>query len=217
MTRQRYFNVLVGPMSSGKTGFAGRFWASGDAVHHVMHERAPDRVDGQSAREALRRSAGEAWRGLVSETEAWLESGSPACFVADGLFMSRQARQAALDLIPGDSGVKTVGWFLDTPVSTLIERFRARMDAGEFACVPKEVLLNQCLCFELPSPDERFDMWIRVPVPDQRGELPDGEDPLGFMAHRVMFADGDPTPRCDFLDEAKKAGHYSFKDMGVRE
>lgn len=211
--RPLYFNVLVGPMSSGKTDFARRFWTPGTAVHHVMHERAPDSVEGESAREAIRESAAAAWRGLVAAVETWIDGGGPPCFVADGLFMSRQTRQAVLDLVPRDSGIKRVGWFLDTPVQALIKRFRERMESGEFTCVPKEVLLNQCLCFELPSPDEDFDMWVRVPVSDQRGEVPEGEDPLGFMAHRVMFADGDDTPRCDFLDEAAKIKNYRFSDM----
>lgn len=217
MNRPLYFNVLVGPMSSGKTAFAQRFWTPRTATHHIMHERAPNRAAGEEAKEALRSRAAAAWRGLVTEVKAWLEVGTPSCFVADGLFMSRQTRQAVLDLIPVGSDVRTVGWFLDTPVQMLIKRFQTRVNAGEFSCVPKEVLLNQCVCFELPSSSEQFDMWVRVPVSDQGGELPSGADPLEFMAHRVMFTDGNDTPKCDFIDEVKRVGQYRFRDMGVRK
>ena len=110
-----------------------------------------------------------------------------------------------------------IAWFLDTPMQTLIRRFQARVDAGEFPSVPKEVVLNQCLYFELPSPGEPFDMWIRVPVSDQNDALPTKEvDPLVVMSHRTMFSQGNKIPVCDYLDEASRVGSYRFKDLEVR-
>ncbi len=217
----RYFNVLVGPMSSGKTTFARRFWPEDSSWHHVLDERPPGAVEGVSPAEALRSQATAAWIGLRSAAQAWLgldpdESSvihRPRCFVADGLFMSRQSRQAVADLIPRGAGVRTIAWFLDTPVQTIIKRFRARVDAGEFRSVPREVLIKQCLCFELPSPDEPFDMWVRVPVPDQSCSMPADGDPLDVMSGRVMFTDGSRVPKCDLLDEASSVGEYVFRDM----
>ncbi len=212
----RYFNVLVGPMSSGKTAFARRFWPEASRVHHILDERPPGAVEGLTPAEALREQAAAAWEGLRLAAWTWLESDIPQCFVADGLFMSRQSRQAVADLIPRDCGVRTIAWFLDTPVQTIIKRFRGRVDTGEFKSVPREVLIKQCLCFELPSPDEPFDMWIRVPVQDQSGSVPDGADPLDLMSHRVMFADGNRTPKCDLLDEASNVREYVFRDINRR-
>lgn len=220
----RYFNVLVGPMSSGKTTFARRFWPEASRVHHILDERPPGAVEGRTPTEALRAQATVAWNGLKSATRAWLELDEnessvihrPCCFVADGLFMSRQSRQAVADLIPRDVGVRTIAWFLDTPVQTIIKRFRARVDAGEFKSVPRQVLIKQCLCFELPSPDEPFDMWVRVPVPDQSGSVSAGDDPLDVMRSRIMFTDGNPIPKCDLLDEASSVGEYVFRDMEAR-
>jgi len=217
----RYFNVLVGPMSSGKTTFARRFWPMGSSVHHVLDERPPGAVEGHTPAEMLRSQAATAWEGLRSATQAWLDLDpdehsvlrQPVCFVADGLFMSRQSRQAVADLIPQDLGVRTIGWFLDTPVQTIIKRFRARVDSGEFSGVPRQVLIKQCLCFELPTPDEPFDMWIRVPVQDQSCSVTAGDDPLEMMSRRVMFTDGNRVPKCDFLDEAASVGEYTFRDM----
>jgi predicted kinase len=199
MRGRRYFNVLVGPMSSGKTTFARRFWPAGRMLHHIMDE-SPPAASGRSPAEAVRRRAAESWRGLESAVAGWLDGGAEECFVADGLFMSCQSREAVLDLVPRGDVSARVGWFLDTPPQALIGRFRRRVDAGEFPFVPKEVLLKQLLCFETPSPEEPFDMWIRVPVQDQEGRLKDGEDALAAMAHRAMFLGGDPAPRCDFLD-----------------
>lgn len=212
----RYFNVLVGPMSSGKTEFAKRFWPEASRVHHVLDERPPGAVEGRTPAEALRKQATAAWEGLRLAAWTWAKSDVPPCFVADGLFMSRQSRQAVAGLMPQDPDIRTIAWFLDTPVQTIIKRFRARVDAGEFRSVPREVLIKQCLCFELPSPDEPFDMWVRVPVPDQSGSVPDGADPLDMMSHRVMFADGSRTPKCDLLDEASSVGEYIFRDMEAR-
>ena len=211
-----YFNVLVGTMSSGKTTFARRFWPQGAAAHHIMDERCPGAVEGTSPRDAVRRRAAEAWGGLRGAVSAWLASGNPPCFVADGLFMSRQARQAVLDLAPASEDVVRIGWFLDTPMQTVIKRFRGRVDAGEFRSVPKEVLMKQCLCFEMPSPEEQFDMWVRVPLEDQDPPRQCGGDPLRLMADRLMFADGSGMPRCDFLDEAAKVMSYRFRDMEAR-
>lgn len=209
----RYFNVLVGPMSSGKTTFARRFWPEPSRIHHALDERPPGAVEGRTPAEALRAQAAAAWEGLRLAARTWLESDIPDCFVADGLFMSRQSRQAVADLIPRSEGVRTIAWFLDTPVQTIIKRFRARVDAGEFKSVPRQVLIKQCLCFELPSPDEPFDMWVRVPVADQAGSVPDGVDPLDMMSHRVMFTDGSRVPKCDLVDEAASVGEYVFRDM----
>jgi shikimate kinase len=216
MSGRRYFNVLVGPMSSGKTTFARRFWPVASMRHHIMDESPPASLPGAAPAEALRRRAAESWRGLESAVADWLDGGAEECFVADGLFMSRQSREAVLGLVPRGAVSARVAWFLDTPPQTLIGRFRRRVDAGEFPFVPREVLLKQLLCFEMPSPEEPFDMWIRVPVPDQEGHLPDGADALSVMAHRAMFLGGDPVPRCDFLDEAARVGRYVFRDMGVR-
>ena len=217
-----YFNVLVGPMSSGKTTFARRFWPDASRVHHILNERPPGAVEGRTPAEALRAQATEAWNGLKLAVQNWLEmdrSGvllRPCCFVADGLFMSKQSRQAVAELIPKGSGVRTIAWFLDTPVQTIIKRFRARVDAGEFKSVPRQVLIKQCLCFELPSPDEPFDMWVRVPVSDQSGSVLAGEDPLDVMSSRIMFTDGNRVPKCDLLDEASSVGEYVFRDMETR-
>jgi len=220
----RYFNILVGPMSSGKTTFARRFWPAGSSVHHVMDERPPGAVEGRTSSEVLRSQATVAWESLKSATQTWSDLDPdetsviphPFCFVADGPFMSRQSRQAVADLIPRDSGVRTIAWFLDTPVQTILKRFRARVDAGEFRSVPRQVLIKQCLCFELPSPDEPFDMWIRVPVPDQSCFIAEGTDPLDMMLHRVMFTDGSRVPKCDLVDEATNVGEYVFRDMEAR-
>ena len=209
----RYFNVLVGPMSSGKTTFARRFWPEMSRVHHILDERPPNAVEGRTPAEALRLQATAAWEGLRLAAWTWLKSDIPTCFVADGLFMSKQSRQAVTELIPKGSDVRTIGWFLDTPVQTIIKRFRARVDAREFKSVPRQVLIKQCLCFELPSPDEPFDMWVRVPVSDQSGSVLAGEDPLDVMSSRVMFTDGNRVPKCDLLDEASSVGEYVFRDM----
>jgi len=216
MSGRRYFNVLVGPMSSGKTTFAQRFWPVERVRHHVMDESPPVSPSGISPAEAIRRRAAESWRGLKFAVAGWLDGGAEECFVADGLFMSRQSREAVLDLVPRGAVSARVGWFLDTPPQALIGRFRRRVAAGEFPFVPREVLLKQLVCFETPSPEEPFDAWIRVPVQDQEGRLPDGADALAVMAHRVMFLGGDPAPRCDFLDEAARVGRYAFRDIGGR-
>lgn len=211
----RYFNVLVGPMSSGKTTFAGRFWPAESATVHTMNESPPGAVEGLTPAEAVRLSAASAWESLRLAAMAWSALDIPPCFVADGLFMSRQSRQAVLDLVPRGPDIRTIGWFLDTPVQTLIGRFRGRVASGEFRSVPKEVLAKQLMCFELPSPDEPFDMWIRVPVQDQEG-VSTAADPLEAMSHRVMFTGGDRVPWCDFLTEANKVQRYRFKDLGGR-
>ena len=60
----------------------------------------------------------------------WLDCGAEECFVTDGLFMSRQSREAVLNLVPSGAVSARVGWFLDTPPQALIGRFRRRADAG---------------------------------------------------------------------------------------
>lgn len=212
-----YFNVLVGPMSSGKTMFARRFWPEKARSYCNMDEIRTAALGGRTGDRDFKDAARRSWQGLETSAWEWASARSPRCFVADGLFLQRDARAAVAGIVDGVEDVVRIAWFLDTPMHTLTRRFQARVDAGEFPSVPKEVLLNQCLYFELPSPDEPFDMWIRVPVSDQNSVLStDGADPLVVMSHRTMFSQGDRIPVCDFLDEASRVGSYRFRDLGVR-
>lgn len=214
---KRYFNILVGPMSSGKTTFANRFWPEETREYYNLDDahRCPAPVDGETMRESFAQSSKQAWSGLEDAVYRWF-SGDKPCFVLDGLLMQRDARAMALDSVIDQDDIVKVAWFLDTPISVILKRFRERVDSGEFEFgVPKEAQVNQCLYFELPSDAEPFDAWIRVPISEQEGQLPPGADPLEVMAERLMFV-GDNAgrpPKCDFLDEAASKGSYHFRDM----
>ena len=96
-----YFNVLVGPMSSGKTTFAGRFWPEKDRSYCNMDEIRTAALSGKTDECDFKDAARRSWQDLETSAKEWASARSPRCFVADGLFLQRDARAAVARIMDG--------------------------------------------------------------------------------------------------------------------